>query len=292
MRVLVTGASGQVGGAIAAHLAAEGHGVVGLSRRSAELASIASVQVDIGAPQAADEMAELAPRCDAIVHAAAAVTQDPHDPAVSLTNCLGTQQLISLAERWQAERFVYISGVPVIGRPLHVPVTEEHPPAPLTAYTASKLYGEYLVGLAERRGMSATSLRITAPVGPGTPPHRIVAVFVRRAIAGQALEVLGEGSRRQDYVDVRDVAAAVDGCLGNDARGVFNVARGEAISNLELAHTCVRVLDSSSGVESGARPDPEEGIAWEVSIARAGAELGYAPRHGIEDSIRAVAAEV
>ena len=122
-------------------------------------------------------------------------------------------------------------------------------------------------------------------------PSRALAVFVRQALRDEPLNVLGNGTRRQDYVDVRDVAVAVDRCLRSRVGGRFNVGRGETISNLELARTCVRVLDSRSHVETGSAPDPEEGLAWEVSIARARTELGYDPRCGLDDSIRAVAAE-
>ena len=292
MRVLVTGASGQVGSAVARHLVEEGHEVLGLSRGPIELPGLAGrLSVDIGTPDAADRIHSAAAPCEAIVHAAAARDTDLAARSVSLTNCLGTQEMIAVAERWRVERFVYVSGVTVIGNPEVLPVTEEHAASPRTAYHAAKLYGEYLVDIAGAGGLGAATLRLTAPVGPGTPRSRALAVFVRQALRDEPLNVLGNGTRRQDYVDVRDVAVAVDRCLRSRVGGRFNVGRGETISNLELARTCVRVLDSRSHVETGSAPDPEEGLAWEVSIARARTELGYDPRCGLDDSIRAVAAE-
>jgi nucleoside-diphosphate-sugar epimerase len=126
-------------------------------------------------------------------------------------------------------------------------------------------------------------------VGPGMPDGRILSVFVRRALAGEPLEVAGEGSRAQDYVDVRDAADAAVACLEAGATGVFNVAAGRAVTNVDLARRCVEVLDSASAVRLGHVPDPEEGVRWEVSIARAAGAFGYEPRRSLEESIAGAA---
>lgn len=294
MRVLVTGASGHVGAAIAGHLVAAGHEVVGLSRglsRSTRALSPA-ISADLGRPGLAATLASGQPRCEAIVHAAAAIDNDPFAAEISLTNCLGTQQMLELSSRWQASSFVFISSVPVIGRPVALPITERHPTDPPSAYHASKLYGERLTALAAREGTAAVSLRLTAPVGPGMRVDRILPVFVRRARAGERLEVAGRGGRCQDYVDARDVAAAVAAALERRATGVLNIASGRCVSNIDLAHLCVSVLRSSSEVGCTGIPDPEEGVRWEVSIAAAEGMLGYRPAHSLEDSIAAVAGEL
>jgi nucleoside-diphosphate-sugar epimerase len=246
---------------------------------------------DLGDRRIAQLASERLPRCDAIVHAAAAIDADRHAAAVSLTNALGTQQMLQLAESWGVSRFVYISSVPIVGRPRELPITEQHPADPPTAYHASKLYGEHLVELGRRAGLTATMLRLTSPVGPGMPDGRIFSVFVRRALMGDPLEVAGEGGRRQDYVDVRDVAASVQACLERPATGRFNIAAGRSVSNLELAQSCIEVLRSSSEVELGSRPDPDEHLRWDVSIERARSELGYAPACSLNDSIEAAAAD-
>ena len=118
-----------------------------------------------------------------------------------------------------------------------------------------------------------------------------MSVFVRRALAGEPIVLLGRGTRRQNYVDVRDVAAAVVRALDSSATGVFNVAGAETVSNLELAETAVAELTSSSPITHDGT-DPEEGMSWEVSIERAAAELAWRPRFSAADSIRAIAEEL
>lgn len=292
MKVLLTGATGQVGRSIAAYLAAQGYEVFGASRRFlATPGLISHMEVALGSPDTVERIASRVPVCEGIVHAAAAISHDLYDSSISLVNCLGTQQIVKLAETWGTRRLIYISSVPVIGKPLQQPITEEHPTQPLTAYHASKLYGEHLVRLAGTGGCSTVSLRLTSPAGRGTPANRILAVFVRRAIANEAIHVLGRGTRRQNYVDVRDVAAAVELCLKTEACGVYNVAADASIGNYDLARTCIDVLGSTSTLEYAGKPDPEEGVTWDVSIQKARRDFGYSPVCGIAESIQATAHE-
>ena len=290
MRVFLTGTTGQVGRAIAAFLADHGHHVAGASRHSRPVPGLfEQVEASLGTEDALDLVTKALQPCEAIVHAAASLSHDNSDPSISLTNCLGTQQVINLAHSWAARQLVYISSVPVIGRPIQHPITEDHPTQPATAYHASKLYGEHLMRLAEVNGLRAASLRITSPSGPGTPDNRILSVFVRKAAAGEPLQILGKGSRRQNYVDIRDVAAAVEACLTKQASGIYNIAATDSISNYELAQTCISELGSSASIDFAGKPDPEEGTVWDVSVSKASRDLGYRPRFTIRDSIRSIA---
>ena len=290
MRVLVTGSSGHVGGAVAAHLASLDHDVVGLGRAGGAAEGVTeTVAADLGDPAVWGALDELVPAVDAVVHAAACLDHAPGAGAVVRVNCGGTQAVAELAVVRQVP-LVYISGVPVIGTPRVLPVTEDHPTAPETTYHASKLFGEHLVAGTGRRGVPASSLRLTSPVGPGIPGGRILSVFAEQAARGEPLHVAGRGTRRQDYVDVRDAAVAVAAALDGGARGVFNVAAGSSVSNEGLAHRCVRLAGSPSEVVVGETPDPLDDVAWEVSIARAGAELGWMPQRTLDDAIRAALA--
>jgi len=290
MRVLVTGSSGHVGGAIALHLDQAGHRVVGLGRSGGGAAGVTEqVAHDLGDPAGWAGLGRDVPDVDAVVHAAACLDPAPGAAAVALVNCGGTQAIAAMAAA-RAVPLVYISGVPVIGVPRSLPVDEEHPTAPVTAYHASKLFGEHVVGLVAGQGVPAATLRLTSPVGPGTPGGRILSAFAGQAARGETLRVAGRGSRRQDYVDVRDAALAVGLALDARASGVINVAAGRSVSNEALARRCVAVLGSASQVELGHVPDPLDDLAWDVSIQRAARVLGWSPEHTLEDSILAATA--
>jgi len=289
MKVLLTGGNGFVGSAIGAHLNACGHEITAIVRNSASLGYARTVRAELGTEIAVEKVMDEAPRCDCIVHAAASLAKDVAAPSIALANCLGTQQLVALALRWDRAAIVYISSLPVIGTPQILPITESHPIAPATSYHASKLFGEHVMNAAASEGIPTVSLRLTAPIGPSMPENRILPIFVNRALAGEPIELAGQGTRRQDYVDVRDVAAAVVACVANpQAGGVINIGSGESISNSDLARICIAICGSPSEIRFSGRPDPEEGFNWEVSIERARKTIGYCPGHSLEESIRAI----
>ncbi|GAB5559122.1 MAG: SDR family oxidoreductase [Synoicihabitans sp.] len=282
MKVVITGDSGHVGGAIRQHLVAEGKDVVGISRRG-------EIPLDLGDAEFVSDLTQKVGQADAVVHCAAALSKGLTDIAVSRVNGIGTQNVIESAIRLGAQRLIYISGVPVIGHPVRLPIDEEHPVSPESAYHASKLFGEHLMNLANGEGLSTASLRVTSPIGPDTPAGRIFSVFVRDAMEDRALTLFGQGARRQNYIDVRDVASAVSRCLASDATGVFNVAGAESVSNRSLARCCIDTLGSESTIEFNGIPDPAENDVWEVSYQKANASFGYEPTHSLQASIKAAA---
>ncbi len=290
MRVLVTGTSGNVGGEITACLANAGWQVVGLSRKPINdmRGMVQKLHFDLGSPLLAEKVCMVTSPCVAIVHAAATLDKDPYSPAISLTNCLGTQQVLKLAKIWNINRLVYISSIGVIGTPRQLPVTEEHPTNPLTAYHASKLFGEYLMQLANTEALSCATLRLTSPVGPNMRSNSILPIFVKNALDNKPLLLLGRGMRRQNYVDVRDVANAVKTCLCEHDDGILNIAGKNSISNLGLAEACVRTLRSSSTICFTGQPDTNDATNWEVSIDKAKQYLNYEPQYNIEESIRSI----
>ncbi len=289
MKILVTGITGFIGGAVGSHLLAAGHEVIGLSRRQAGGVCTRSLQAELGAEPFVEQVARAVPSCDGIVHTAASLDRDVAAPAIALVNCLGTQQMVALAARWGGIRIVYISSLAVIGTPHILPITEDHPTAPTTSYHASKLFGEHLMRIASNQGIPTVSLRVTAPIGPAVPSHRILPVFIRRALESRPIELAGQGSRRQDYVDVRDIAASVAACLDKPrACGVLNVGSGRSISNLDLARLSIRLCRSTSEIRFSGTVDPEESLAWDVSIDRAAETIGYSPRYALEDTIQAI----
>lgn len=295
MRVLLTGASGFIGGAISTHLISEGHEVVGLNahaRPSPSVKEVPGVAMDISSIDAVTSLSSGIEPCDAIIHAAASLNMNLFAAEISRVNCLGLQNMLWLATQWRCPKFVFLSSLPVIGVPKFLPITEVHPVQPRTAYHASKLFGEQLVRLAGEHGVMGVSLRLTAPVGPQMPKNRLLAVLVNRALKNTPLEISGSGSRKQNYVDVRDIALATDLCLKTDSSGVFNIASDTCISNLELARRCIARCNSTSSVLFNGYEDMEEGFSWDVSIEKAKNELGFNPQFDIDDAIAAAIMDI
>jgi len=287
MRILVTGCSGFLGSAITHKLSQEGHEVIGIDvLPPIDFSGVWEFKrFDLSSPSLESDLTKDVGPCEAIVHAGACLSKDPLSKELSTVNCAGTHRLARLASQWGSRVFVYLSSVPVIGKPKKLPITEDHPLNPLTLYHASKLYGEYVIAHVPA-DFRKVILRITSPVGPGLKRRTIFTVFAENAANGSPLGVSGRGTRVQNYVDARDVASSVAKSLYSAlARGVYNISGPKSISNLELAKTFIRLLNSSSTILTGITEDPEEGVIWEVSSAKAAQDFSFVPQFEISQSI-------
>lgn len=288
MKVLVTGASGLVGGAIARHLIQAGHDVTCLVNNQNVELRCDYVTGRLGDASLVQKVLSNSPRCDAIIHAAAKISYDNTHPEIITTNIIGTEQLIQLARNWQSKTFIFLSSIGVIGKPVQHPITEDHPVNPLSLYHASKLFGEHLV-LLQSDIPSRVILRLTAPVGVHMPQQRILPAFVKNAIQHLPLQIQGSGERQQNYVDVRDIAQCVCNALSYTGTGIFNLGGSECISNLNLARLCIELLNSKSTIEHSSTADPAPDEVWNVTIDRAKKQLNYQPQFDIRSVIRQLA---
>jgi hypothetical protein len=69
---------------------------------------------------------------------------------------------------------------------------------------------------------------------------------------------------------------------------VLNVGSGRSISNLDLARLCVQLCGSRSEIRFSGTADPEESLAWDVSIDRAREMISYSPLYTLADSARTI----
>lgn len=287
MNILVTGSTGFLGGAICRLLHRAGHTVTGLGRRPSGPADVSSyLSGDLLDDAFLDAVAQAVGQVDAVVHAAACISYDPQmESRLMMTNIIGTQKTAALARRLGAEQIVFLSSIPVIGKPRFHPVTEEHPLHPETAYHVSKLAAELLL---QAGTLPAMILRVPAPVGIGMDPGTILPVLVSRCLAGKALQIYGQGSRIQTYLAAEDIARAVELALSHGGSGLF-LLPGEAISNADLARLCRQVTGSASPIILGTVPDPHDGETWDISGEKAAAELGFVPQISLRSVIRTLA---
>ena len=244
MNILITGSNGFIGSHVARYLKEKGEVIVGLGR-SPKPDDVSFVDEYIQCDLATDDVADIPQKTsipiDAVVHLAADMRKDPHCVDVISANCCGTQRLLEMCEHEGIKTFLQLSSLPVIGCPVEHPVTEQHPLHPHTVYHITKITEELLANYAcEYKGLRTASFRISAPIGPRVNPHTIFPTFVRKALISEDLELLGKGTRRQNYVYVNDIARCLHlSLLSPNVHGVYNLTSNILLSNYALATTII-----------------------------------------------------
>jgi GDP-4-dehydro-6-deoxy-D-mannose reductase len=261
-RVLVTGASGFVGGHLLRHLALEGRSVSGVSRRGDAARGIRSADI-----RDRDALVEAcrASEPDAIVHLAARtylpeVLADPESACD--VNVVGTLALLeAAASAAPGARVLLVSTCVVYGHPEsdELPLREASPRRAVHPYGVQKLAAELIGARFRAAGLDVLTVRPFNHVGPGMDPRISLAHFARQIASaesgrGEALLRVGNLEARRDFLDVRDVVSAYALLLDHeDPPPVLNVASGistgigEALDRLVARSRVPVVVERDSG---------------------------------------------
>ncbi len=243
MRVLVTGASGFVGGHVVERLLAAGHVVRGLVRATSNVQSLKALGVELvdGAIDRPDSLPAALRGCDAVVHLAGLVAaRDPAD--FVRINGSGTGDLVRAAVRVTPDlrRFVYVSSIAALGPALPGHARCDHrEPRPVSAYGRSKRRGE-VEALATGRGLPLTIVRPPAVYGPRD--YNLVALF--RALRFGVAPALGGADSRFSMIFVTDLAEALRLAIEtpHPAPACYTVDDGGAYAWRDVAAAAARVV--------------------------------------------------
>jgi GDP-4-dehydro-6-deoxy-D-mannose reductase len=258
MRVLITGASGFVGGHLASLAAERGARAVGLGRDASGPPTLAeyvqSDLLDADATRAA--IAELRP--DAVVHlaASASVGESWRAPAETFDN--NTRSTLNLLEAVRAEApdaVVLHAGSGEEYGPVpedRLPVTEDEPLRPQNPYAVSKAAADLLAGFhADAHGMRVIRTRAFNHAGPGQSDIYVVSAFARqiadaeRAGKSELVVETGNLAPRRDFTDVRDVVRAYWLAVERGEPAIFNVCSGVSVPVADILAGLARLTDVS-----------------------------------------------
>lgn len=200
--------------------------------------------------------------------------------------------LTAIASAAPTARYVHLGSAAEYGSAAaDRPVNEEDDPRPLGPYGVSKLAGTRAVlALAADAELRTSVLRIFNPIGAGSPASTLpgrLAHLLRTATEDRPLSV-GPLDTFRDFVDVRDVGAAVVACTGDRAAvRVYNIGSGRATGSRELAARLVDIAGFRGSLHEEAAPSDRSGaLAWQqADIARAVDDLHWSPQHDLTESL-------
>lgn len=177
-------------------------------------------------------------RPDSVIHLAAqsAITTAWNDPVKDAeVNIRGTLNLLTLALKYNVQKFVFASTSAVYGKGHPVlSSSEKHTCEPDTPYGISKRAAEFYIQLLFPNHVI---LRYANVYGPRQRPigeNQVVARVFDHFIHGADFAIVGDGRQKRDFVYVSDVAHANYLALATNATGVFNIASGRSHSVNEV----------------------------------------------------------
>lgn len=164
------------------------------------------------------------------------------------TNIGITSTFCEIARRGLIGRLVHMSSSEAYGSGRYMPMDEDHPHDALTPYAASKSAEDHIIrSYVSTFGIDATIIRPFNNYGPRQNPGSyagIIPIVVQRVLAGQPIEIHGDGEQTRDFTFVRDTAdLAVAIHESAECRGKeLNVATGVGTSINELVKRILQIL--------------------------------------------------
>jgi UDP-glucuronate 4-epimerase len=315
--ILVTGAAGFIGYHVATRLLERGEGVTGLDNvnpyysvelkrdRLAELGrrpGFDFLEVDFS-DQAALLKAVEGREIDAIVHlgAQAGVRYSIENPGAYVqSNLVGHLNLLELARERRVAHLVYASSSSVYGGNTTLPFrVEDRVDHPLSLYAATKKADELMSETyAHLYRLPQTGLRFFTVYGPWGRPDMAMWLFTRAILAGEPIDVYGEGNMRRDFTYIDDIVAGIVAALDNPppddgaekaggSRGphrLYNIGNNRS----EELGRMIELIEQACGREAERRllpMQPGDVRDTYADISAIECDLGFQPTTSIDEGV-------
>lgn len=273
MQVLVTGATGKVGFAIASASLARGDQVRALVRDSKRAATILPAGIDLieGDATDADSLAAAVEGCELVFNAMGMPEQWVKDEGIfDRVNAVGSAALAAAAKRAGVRRFVHTSTHDVFhaetGESFDETMVADYPKS--TAYERSKQHAEELV-LAEREGMEVVLLNPSGVYGPTPSPTPSFENEVFEPVVRKRLPAVPPGGTGYAFVEGVTAGHLLAAEKGKDGER-YILADGYADFR-ELAETAKRIAGRG-------RVPPRMPVPVAKAVANLGAGLSRLTR--------------
>jgi UDP-glucuronate 4-epimerase len=228
MKVLITGAAGFIGSALALRLLERGDKVIGIDNhndyydpalKDARLARHAvhpnytHLRLDLADRKAIESaFATHKPKCVVNLAAQAGVRYSIENPLAYIdSNIIGFAHILEGCRHHNVEHLVYASSSSVYGANTTVPFSVHHNvDHPLSLYAASKKSNELMAHTySHLYGLPTTGLRFFTVYGPWGRPDMALFKFTKAILAGEKIPVFNHGKHRRDFTYIDDIVEGV-----------------------------------------------------------------------------------
>ncbi|MDO8658533.1 MAG: GDP-mannose 4,6-dehydratase [Candidatus Levybacteria bacterium] len=296
-KIIVTGGAGFIGSNLVSYLLKKEYDVLVVDNFSTgkiknlpkDNKNLKIIKADI---REKEKMTKIIKDSDSVIHMAVqCVRKSINNPLfVHEVNATGTLNVLEACRINKIKKFIYISSSEVYGTAKTAPMKETHPLYPTTIYGASKLAGEYY-SLAYLRTYDLPIVIVRPFNTYGYNEHfegpygEVIPRFVLRAINNLPIQIFGDGKQTRDFTFVTDTTRGIYKVLEKGKIGeIYNLARGEEISILEIATLIKKILRVKVKIEF--LPErPGDVKRHYADISKAKKELRFKASVRIEEGI-------
>ena len=192
-------------------------------------------------------------------------------------------------------KIIYTSTRQLYGKPLYLPVDENHSTLPTDVNGINKLCGElYHILYHNVYGIRAVSLRLTNTYGPRQllkhSRQGFINWFIRLLVEGKEIQLFGDGLQMRDFNFVEDVVdALLLAAVNEKANGeIFNLGGNEPITLKDLVELMIEVNGSGSYTLV---PFPEDKKAIDIGsfysdYTKIKTTLGWQPKINLKEGLK------
>lgn len=224
------------------------------------------------------------------------------------TNINGTATLLEAARNFwlhdkgttlKNRRFHHISTDEVFGslKTGEPAWTEDSPYMPNSPYSASKAGSDHLVrSYGHTYGLPVTISNCSNNYGPYQFPEKLIPVVIMNALNGRNIPVYGDGQQIRDWLYVEDHCEAIESIVLNGQNGeTYNIGGANQPANLTIVQTICRLLDElvpqskfkqHESLITYVEDRPGHDRRYAMDSTKINRELGWSPRHSLEDGLR------
>jgi len=285
MKLLVTGASGNIGTILGNKLQKNNIPFIGLDVASQGFTNDDFFQLDITNKSELNEKKSVFNEVDTLIHLASKI-----DAGADVTNTgiesinVNVKGTLNLLEHLpNLKNVLFTSTYMVYGIPQQNPVTENHIQEPHTVYGTSKIVTEkYLQVYAQEKGINLTIFRYMGIYGLMSHYNQqAIHIFIKLIAAGKNPIIYGNGLQRRNHLFIDDAIDAILVWINYKNPGIFNIGGIDSPTNLDL------IFMINEKMNKKIKPIFKESQQYDfiTDISRAATVLHFQPKTRIKDGI-------
>ena len=205
------------------------------------------------------------------------------------SNVLGHINMLELAKKVRAKKFIYASSSSVYGSNKTLPFsTKQRVDNPVSIYAASKKSGELISeSYAHLFGIQCIGLRFFTVYGPWGRPDMATFIFTKKIFEGKEIEVFNNGKMKRDFTFINDIIDGIMGAVKLNKKfehRIYNLGN----NNPEDLSNFINLIEETIGIKAKKRLLPiQPGDVKETfaEISESTKDLNFKPKVNIKEGI-------